>query len=54
MFTKVMRYNNYLEGGKGSTGFCPALEAWSQMPPETVSEVESSKIFPWKHAPDPL
>ena len=52
MFTKVTRYNDYL-GGEGTTGFSPALEVWSQMPPETASEVENLKIFPRGHAPRP-
>ena len=41
VFTKVTKYKNYLGGGTSS----PPPKFWSQMPSETVSEVEYLKIF---------
>ena len=54
MFTKVTSYSDYFEGGEPvditDTGFSPAKKVWSQMPPETASEVKNFKVFLGEHA----
>ena len=56
MFTEATEYSDYLKGGEPvdiTDRLLPNPEIWSQKPPETVSEIETLKIFLGEHAPRP-